>query len=337
VKVCIVGAGAIGGLIGAKLANRGHDVTLIARGAHLAALQTEGLTLIDEGGGKQKIRVNALGHVGEAGEQDLVVLCLKAHQLDSVVSDLPATFGKDTVVLTAQNGIPWWYFMKHGGKYDGHALNSVDPGGIVEKHIPVDRVIGSVVYPAAEIEAPGVIRHIEGNRLSLGELDNGKSSRIQSLSEILRDAGFKSPISSEIRSELWTKLWGNLSFNPISALTHATLSDICRFPLTRSLAFQMMSEAQAVAEQLGVVFKISLEKRIAGAEAVGAHKTSMLQDIEAGRFPEISALVGSVVELGKIVQVATPHIDAVYAITCLLARTLKDSNTFLLPKRLGVP
>jgi 2-dehydropantoate 2-reductase len=216
--------------------------------------------------------------------------------------------------------------MKHGGVHEGKRLESVDPGGIVADHLPIDRVIGAVVYPAAEITAPGVLRHIEGTRFSVGEIDNSDTPRIRLVSEVLRGAGFKAPVLTDIRSEIWTKLWGNLSFNPLSALTHATLVDICQFPQTRALAANMMTEAQKIAEHLGIRFKVTLDKRIAGAEAVGKHKTSMLQDIEAGRPLEIEALVGSVVELGRITEIATPHIDAIYAAVCLLAKTLQDEK-----------
>jgi 2-dehydropantoate 2-reductase len=247
---------------------------------------------------------------------------MKAHQVAAVVRELPAIMGPQTMVLTAQNGIPWWYFFGHGGSHEGVRLESVDPGGVIADNLPIKRVIAAVVYPAAEIERPGVIRHIEGNRLSLAELDGSKSERILRVSEAFAKAGFKAPVVSDVRSEIWTKLWGNLSFNPISALTHATLEDICRFAPTRALAAAMMAEAQAVGEALGIRFRISLEKRIAGAEAVGAHKTSMLQDVETGRAIEAEALIGSVVELGRMVGVATPQMDAIYAVTKLLGETL---------------
>ncbi|HEX5689312.1 MAG TPA: 2-dehydropantoate 2-reductase, partial [Roseiflexaceae bacterium] len=226
----------------------------------------------------------------------------------------------ETIIVTAQNGIPWWYFHKHGGPYEGRRLESVDPGGVVEANMEVERVIGCVVYPAAELAAPGVVRHIEGDRFSLGELDGVKSERLQRLAKTLSAAGLKAPIRPRLRSEIWVKLWGNLAFNPISALTRATLADICAFPPTRELARAMMAEAQTIAESLGVEFPISIEQRIAGAEQVGAHKTSMLQDIEAGRATEIDALVGAVAELGRLVDVPTPHIDALYASVKLLER-----------------
>ena len=235
---------------------------------------------------------------------------------------ISALFGPRTMVVTMINGIPWWYFHKLAGPHEGRTLESVDPGGVLAGNIEPERVIGSVVYPAAELVAPGVVKLIEGNRFTLGEPDGTRSERIEALSGALMRAGFKAPVAKDIRSEIWVKLWGNLSFNPISALTHATLEDICRFPPTRALAAAMMVEAQRVAEALGVRFKITLEQRLAGAEAVGAHKTSMLQDVENGRTLELEALVGAVVELGRITAVPTPTIGAIYAATTLLGQTL---------------
>lgn len=325
-RICIVGAGAIGGLLGVKLAQAGEEVTLIARGPHLAAIREHGMKLVQEDGSESVVHPKATDRIAEAGIQDLVILGMKAHQVAAVVKDLPAMYHEETMVLTAQNGVPWWYFMKHGGPHAGQRLESVDPGGTVADNLPIERVIGAVVYPAAEITSPGVLKHIEGNRFSVGEIDGADTPRIKLVSEVLRKAGFKAPVLADIRSEIWTKLWGNLSFNPISALTHATLVDICQFPLTRDLAARMMTEAQTLAEGLGIRFKVSLEKRIAGAEAIGRHKTSMLQDIEAGRPAEISALVGSVVELGRITGTPTPHIDAIHAVVSLLAKTLQDEK-----------
>ena len=320
-KVCVIGAGAIGGLLAAKLARAGEDVSVVARGAHLAAIASSGLTLIEERA-RTVAKVEASDRIADFGEQDLIILGMKAHQVAAMVGDLPAIMGPRTAVLTAQNGIPWWYFFKHGGPHEGARLESVDPGGVIADHLPIDRVLTSVVYPAAEIERPGVIRHIEGNRFSLAEIDGSKSERILRVSEAFTRAGFKAPVVGDVRAEIWTKLWGNLSFNPISALTHATLVDICEFAPTRALAANMMREAQAIGEALGVRFRISLEQRIAGAELVGAHKTSMLQDIEAGRAIEADALLGSVIELGVLVGVATPRLDAIYAAVKLLGETL---------------
>ena len=326
-KIAVVGAGAIGGYLGAKLSLAGEDITFIARNQNLAAIQAGGFRLILEDGSLQHAPdARAVQHMTDAGPQDVVLLTLKAHQVADVLPGLRALFGPATVVVTMINGMPWWYFHKLAGPYLGRHLESVDPGGVIAAQIEPERIIGSVVYPAAELVEPGLVRVIEGNRFTLGELDGSRSERVERLSQAFMRAGFKSPVSRDIRAEIWIKLWGNLSFNPISALTHATLEDICRFPLTRTLVERMMSEGQAVAEALGVKFKISLAQRIAGAEAVGAHKTSMLLDVEHGRALELEALVGALVELGRITGAATPHIEAIYAATSLLGRTLAQQS-----------
>jgi 2-dehydropantoate 2-reductase len=326
-KIAVVGAGAIGGYLGARLSASGQDVTFIARNRNLEAINANGFRLILEDGSELHApAAKAVQRHAEAGPQDVVLLTVKAHQVRDLLPDLRALFGPDTVVVTMINGLPWWYFHKLAGPYEGRSLQSLDPDGLIAANIEAERLIGSVVYPASELVAPGVVKVIEGNRFSLGELDGSRSERVERLSKAMMAAGFKSPVSRDIRSEIWVKLWGNLSFNPLSALTHATLQDICRFPATRELAAAMMREAQAVGEKLGVAFKISLEQRIAGAEAVGAHKTSMLQDVEAGRALELEALVGSVVELGRITDTPTPVISAVYAATSLLARTLGEQR-----------
>ena len=322
-KIAVVGAGAIGGYLGAKLARAGEEVTFIARNRNLEAINARGFRLILEDGSEEHApTARAVQHMAEAGPQDAVLITLKAHQVRDVLPGLRDLFGPHTMVVTMINGIPWWYFHKLAGPYEGRRLDSVDPGGFIAEHIEPERIIGSIVYPASELVEPGVVKVIEGNRFTIGELDGERSERIDALSQAMMRAGFKAPVSRDIRSELWIKLWGNLSFNPISALTHATLEQICRFGPTRALAASMMREAQAVAEKLGVRFKITLEQRIAGAEAVGAHKTSMLQDVEHGRALELEALVGSVVELGRITETPTPTIDAVYAATSLLSATL---------------
>ncbi len=325
-KICVVGAGAIGGLLAAKLQHAGEDVSVIARGAHLAAIKSNGLKLIEEDGNEIVAPVKATDKIAEAGQQDLVILGMKAHQVEAVVVDLKQLYGPETMVLTAQNGIPWWYFFKVGGEYEGRQLKSVDPNGAIAANLPIERVIATIVYPAAEIIQPGVIKHIEGNRFSLAEIDNSETPRIKQVSETLKKAGFRSPVVSDIRAELWTKLWGNLSFNPISALTHATLEDLCRYQPTRDLVAEMMREAQTIGEALGIRFRIPIEKRIAGGEAVGKHKTSMLQDVEAGRALEADALIGSVIELGRITNIATPHLDTVYALVKLLNKMLQDQH-----------
>ncbi len=323
-KVCIVGAGAIGGMIGVKLAHTGHEVSVILRGANLEAVRSRGMTLIEENGTEVHVTpAKATASLAEAGPQDLVVLGMKAHQVAAVAPDLHHLMQDGTRIVTMQNGIPWWYFHKLGGPYDGTPVSAVDPDGTIAKHIDVNRVIGSVVYPASEVIRPGVIQVIEGNRFTLGELDGSDTPSIRAIADAFKAAGFKAPISSDIRSEIWLKVWGNLSFNPISALTHATLEQICTYAPTRDLAANMMREAQAIGEKLGVQFKVSLDKRIAGAQAVGAHKTSMLQDVEAGRPLELQALVAAVMELGRITGVPTPTIDAVYALASLLAERLQ--------------
>ncbi len=329
-KICVVGAGAIGGMLGVKLALSGHEVTLILRGANLQAVQENGLTLIEESG-KELIAkpIRATSSISEVGVQDVVVLGLKAHQVGAVAPELPILMHSATRVVTMQNGIPWWYFHKLPGKYTGMPVRAVDPDGVIAKFIPIDSVIGSVVYPASEMIRPGVIKVIEGNRFTLGEIDGSDTPSIRVISDAFKAAGFKAPVSTDIRSEIWLKVWGNLSFNPISALTHATLEDICTYAPTRELAANMMTEAQAIGEKLGVQFKVSLEKRIAGAQAVGQHKTSMLQDVEQGRALELQALVASVIELGQVTGTPTPTIHAVYALASLLAKNLQQHNATL--------
>jgi 2-dehydropantoate 2-reductase len=321
-KIAIVGCGAIGGYVGARLALAGEEVTFIVRGANLEAVRGRGVRLILGDGSEQAAsNVMATQDCAAAGAQELVILAVKAHQLEAVASDVPHLFGPDTVVVTMQNGIPYWYFHQHGGELAGSVVRSVDPSGVIARMIPAERVVGCVVYPAAELIAPGVVKHIEGDRFPVGELDGTSSERVRRVSQCFAHGGFKAPVLEDIRAEIWLKLWGNLTFNPISALTRSTLADICQFPATRALAAAMMTEAQAIAHKLGIVFRVSLEKRIAGAERVGRHKTSMLQDVEAGRPPELEALVGSVVELGRLTRTPTPHIDTVYGLTQLLART----------------
>ena len=335
-KIAVVGAGAIGGYLGAKLAVAGEEVTFIARNKNLAAIRAHGFRLILEDGSEQHAPgVRAVQHMAEAGPQDAVLLTLKAHQVRDVLPGLRELFGPGTMVVTMINGVPWWYFHKLAGPHEGRVLASLDPDGVLAANIEPERVIGSVVYPAAELVEPGLVRVIEGNRFTLGEPDGSRSPRIEALSRALMAAGFKAPISKDIRAEIWIKLWGNLSFNPISALTHATLQDICRFPASRELASKMMREGQAVAEKLGIVFKISLEQRLAGAEAVGAHKTSMLQDVEHGRALELEALVGSVIELGRITGTPTPTIEAIHAAASLLSKTLTVARGRLAVQPLG--
>ncbi len=322
-NICIVGAGSIGGYLGARLALAGEYVTLIARGANLAAIRERGVTLIgSDGSTVTAVPALATDDMVAAGAHDVVIVAVKAHQLAAVAPTLRALYHETTMVVPAQNGIPWWYFQHHGGPFEGRRIESVDPDGVIAAHIETERIIGCVVYPATELEAPGIVRHIEGDRFTLGELDGTRSERVHRLSQVLARAGLKAPVRPRIRSDIWIKLWGNLAFNPVSALTRATLIDICRHPQARALIAAMMAEGQAVAERLGISFGITIDQRIAGAEQVGAHKTSMLQDIEAGRATEVDALVGAVAELGRLVDVPTPHIDAIYAAVKLLEQTV---------------
>ncbi|MGI9413849.1 MAG: ketopantoate reductase family protein [Hyphomicrobiales bacterium] len=321
-RICVVGAGAIGGLLAVKLAEAGNEVTVIDQGAHLQAIRDKGLKLVWEDGSTLVAKLNAVGSAREAGPHDLVILALKAHFLDQVARDIEALCTPDTMILTVQNGMPWWYFQKHGGPLDGRKLDSLDPSGLLTRHIPADRIIGCVTYPAAAVVEPGVVHHVEGDRFPIGELDGSDSERVRKLHDTLVGAGFRSRVLDDIRSEIWLKAWGNLSFNPISALTHATLVDICEFPETRELAATMMAEAQAIAEKLGVAFRHTIEKRIAGAEAVGAHKTSMLQDVEQGRSLETEALIGAVLEIGRLTETPAPATEAIYACVKLLNRVM---------------
>ena len=313
-KICIFGAGAIGGLMGAKLAAKGDvDVTFIARGPHLAAMRENGVKLISEGT-EQIVHPRCVESAEEAGPQDYVLVTLKAHSLPSAAKQMQPLLGPDTAIVSAVNGIPWWYFHGLGGAYEGRIVQSVDPDGQVSALLPPSRAIGCIVYPAAEVTAPGVIEHSYGDRFSLGEPDGSRSPRAQALSEALIAAGFKAPVRPKIRDELWVKLWGNMAFNPISALTTATLDVLTGDEGQRGVARAMMLEGQRVAEALGVRFAIDVDKRIAGAAEVGAHKTSMLQDLERGRPMEIEALLGAVVELADWVGEAAPISRTVLAL-----------------------
>ena len=319
-KICIFGAGAIGGYMAAKLVQAGADVSIVARGPHLAAMQDNGLTLIEEGRDPVSLPVRATANAADLGPQVYVILTLKAHSVPPVVGAMQPLFGPDTTLVHGVNGVPWWYFHKHGGPLDGTRLHSVDPGDVQWNGFGPDRVLGCVVYPAAEVSQPGTIHHIEGNRFSLGEPDGSKSDRATALSQALQAAGLKAPVRPRLRDEIWIKLWGNLSFNPISALTHATLDVLCTDPGTRDVARRMMIEAQEIAEKLGISFPIDVERRIDGGAAVGAHRTSMLQDLTAGRPMEIDALIGSVQELGRLTGTPTPTVDTVLALITLRGR-----------------
>lgn len=312
-KICIYGAGAIGGYMGAMLAKAGADVSLVARGPHLAAMQSNGLVL-ETDSGRETIPVTASNDPSDLGVQDYVIVTLKAHSVPGVVDAMQPLLGPDTAVVFAVNGVPFWYFHKLDGPHEGKRLETVDPGGVIWTGIGPERAIGCVVYPAAEVSEPGVIKHISGDRFSLGEPSGEKSDRCQKLSELLRAAGLRAPVRPRLRDEIWVKLWGNCSLNPISALTGATVEQMCTDPDIRATVKAIMLEAQAVGESLGVKFAIDVEKRIAGAEAVGAHRTSMLQDLDLGRPMEIDALVAAVAELGRLTGVETPTLDTVLAL-----------------------
>jgi 2-dehydropantoate 2-reductase len=326
-KIGIVGAGAIGGLLAVRLSLAGQPVTVVDRGAHLRAIQNSGLKLVHHDGSEEVATgLRAVASCAEAGEQDLVLLAVKANQIAGLAPQLAAMLHRDTAIIPVQNGLPWWYFERFNGPHAGYRMRTTDPDGTIARNIDAARIVGCVVYPAGELIAPGVVKHVEGDRLPIGELDGTETERAKQISEALTQAKLKAPILPDIRSEIWLKLWGNLSFNPISALTHATLVDLCQDPSTRELASQMMLEAQAIGEKLGATFRVPLEKRIAGAEKVGKHKTSTLQDVEAGRAIEIDALIGSVKELGELTGIKTPHIDAVHALMTLLAKTMEQAR-----------
>jgi len=334
-KVCVVGAGAIGGYMGVQIAAQGHEVSLIARGPHLAAIKANGLTLRKDGQETNVRNVFATSDMTECGPQDIVLLALKAHQIVPVMDDLKTLFGPDTVMVALQNGIPWWYFQGNGGDYENRIVETVDPGGSLAKGIDPKRIIGCIAYPAASISEPGVIQHVEGDKFPVGELDGSESERLQAVSKLFEDCGFKSRILTDIRSEIWLKLWGNLTFNPISSLTHSTLVDICQDPLTRELATTMMTEAQRIAEKLGASFRVTIERRINGAESVGKHKTSMLQDVEAGKPLEIDGMLGVVIELGEMTDVETPALKALYACVSLLNKKIQEDSVYIKERPLG--
>ena len=318
-KICIYGAGAIGGLLGAQLALAGEEVTLIARGPHLAALKADGLRLRTEGK-ELTARPQATSDPREAGPQDVVIVTLKAHSVPAAAEAMQPLLGPETAVVTAMNGVPWWYFHKLAGPHEGHRLKSVDPDGTLGRLIPGERCLGCVVYPAAEVVAPGVVEHYYGNRFMLGEPDGSKSARATRLSEALTRAGFKAPVRPKIRDDIWVKLWGNLSFNPVSALTTGTLAAIAGDPGTRAVVRRMMVEAEAVGTALGVKFGVDIETRIGWAADIGEHRTSMLQDLELKRPMEIDALVAAVAEMGDLVGIDTPFIDTVLALAIQRAR-----------------
>lgn len=333
-KVCVYGAGAIGGYLAVGLASvPGVELSIVARGAHLEAMKANGLKLMIDG--EEKVaKVNASSKPADLGPQDYVLVGLKAHQAWETAGELAPLFKADTAVVTCQNGVPWWYFHKLPGQYEGRRLHSVDPDDRQWNLIGPQRVIGAVVYPATEIVAPGVIKHVYGDKFALGEPDGSSSERIFRISRALEQGGFKAPILDDVRSEIWLKLWGNVCFNPISALTRGTLDVVATNPGTRAVARAMMVEAQAIAERLGAKMRVDIERRIDGAAKVGAHRTSMLQDLEGGKAMEIDAIVTAVQEMGRITGIPTPAIDTVLALVQQLGNT---QGLYSYPKHYAAP
>ncbi|HZB42323.1 MAG TPA: 2-dehydropantoate 2-reductase [Ilumatobacter sp.] len=322
-RVCIVGAGAIGGLVGARLARSGEHVSVVARGENLDAILRNGLTVVEPDGSHWSATVAAAcADLDDLGPQDVIVLGLKAHQLAGMADRLPALYDASSIVVPMQNGVPWWFFQRFPGKYEGTRLHTLDPDGILERHIPPERIVASIPYPAAERVEPGVIRLIEGDRFPVGELSGERTERVGAIAHALSASGFTSRVLTDVRAHLWVKAWGNLAFNPISALTRATLAGICADAATRALAAQVMQEAADIASKIGLRLRISIEQRIEGAAGVGEHKTSMLQDVEAGRELEVGPLIGSFVELGRLTETPTPATDVIFALTSLLNHTL---------------
>jgi len=312
-KICIYGAGAIGGYLGVQLPHAGADVSLVARGPHLAAMREHGLKLLIDGE-ERVAQLRCTDDPRELGPQDYVIIALKAHSVPAVLDAMQPLIGPNTAVVTAVNGIPYWYFYKHGGALEGTTLESIDPGGRQWRQLGPERAIGCVVYPATEVVAPGVIQHVYGNKFPLGEASGERTERVEKLSQLMTAGGLDAPIRENIRDEIWLKLWGNLCFNPISALTHGTLDIIASDPGTRAIARAMMLETKAIGDKFGVHFRVDVERRINGAGAVGAHKTSMLQDLERGRAMEIDPLVSVVQEMGRLANVPTPTLDVVLAL-----------------------
>ena len=319
-RICIFGAGAIGGYVGARLAHKAEaDISLVARGPHLAAMQSNGLTL-KQGGESFTVRPRLTSDPKALGPQDFVIVALKAHALPLVLEQMQPLLGKDTAILFAQNGLPWWYFYKHGGPYEGRRIESVDPGGKIWERLGPERALGCVVWQAAELEAPGIIAHAYGDRMPIAEPSGEKTPRTARLSQLLISAGIKSPVRGNLRDEIWLKLWGNLSFNPVSVLTKGTLLELATDHGTRRVIRNMMLEARCVGEALGVKFSVDVDERIGMAEKVGNHRTSMLQDVEAGRPTELDSLLGSVIELAQMVGIATPALNLIYDLTRFRSR-----------------
>ena len=325
-RFLIAGAGAIGGYIGARMARAGQEVTLFARGPHLRAMQEHGLRILSAEGDFE-VRPKVVGEVRDAGPVDVIVLAVKAHGLTRLAPQLTPLIEEATTVVSTQNGIPWWYFQVGAGEFTGVPIQRVDPGGVIGASIDPSRVVGSLVYLGTEIVEPGVIRHTEGNRISLGEPDGSRSERCRAIAEAFIQAGLRCPVTTRLRHEIWVKLLGNVAFNPLSALTRATLAQMARDPDVCQVVRSIMIEVEAVANKLGIELPISIDQRIAGAEKVGEHKTSMLQDLETGRPMEIEPVVGAVVELGERLGIQMPHTRTVYACARLLEATSAARRT----------
>ena len=323
-RFVVVGAGAIGGFLGGVLARAGHDVTLVARGAHLEAMRRDGLR-VRTAEGEFTVRPRCTDDLGAVAEAEVAFLAVKAHAVAPIAPALGTSLGAGGTLVTLQNGIPWWYFERHGGPLDGTRLEMVDPGGIIGRHIDPGRVVGAVTYPATRIAEPGVVEHVEGTRFTIGELDRTRSERCQAISGALASAGLKCPVRTDVRKEIWLKLIGNAVFNPLSALTRASMAAIATEPGTRAVALALMREAVGVASAVGVELDLTVEQRLEGAARVGEHRTSMLQDVEAGRPLEVDALVGAVVEIGHLAGLELPRLETVYACVKLLDRTLRES------------
>ena len=324
-RFAIYGAGAVGQYLGAKLCKFGHDVSLISRGDRLSLIKKEGVTVYgaDE---NLHVRPSATHNCSDVGVVDYVFLTVKAHQLSEIADKLNPLLGPETAVVSTQNGIPWWDFYKHGGVYDGMRIELLDPDGLITKAIPTDRIIGSIVFPAVSTIGPNKIRHIEGDKFPIGELDGQSTDRAKRLSNALIESGLRSPIKSNIRAEMWAKLLGNIAFNPISALTVATLDRLSAQKEIIEGARVVMEEADSVASALGIKIRVSLDQRLAGIEKVGAHKTSMLQDVELGRSMELESIIGAVIELGKMVDIGTPYTSFIYGLIKLRNDSLAESK-----------
>jgi 2-dehydropantoate 2-reductase len=321
-----VGAGAIGGLLGTRLALAGEQVSVLARGESLAAIRADGLVLVEPDGSVQVTQDVAVApDLAAFGPQDVVVLAVKAHQIADLAPQLEELYDDRTVVVPLQNGLPWWFFQKFAGPYEGRRVTTLDPDGAIERHIPPDRIVACIAYPAAERDKPGVIRLVDGDRFPVGELDGARTERVAAIAEAFSAAGFTARVLTDVRSHLWVKAWGNLAFNPMSALTGATLAQIARWPASRALAARMMAEAAEVADRLGLRLRISVDQRIDGAEQVGEHKTSMLQDVEAGRPLEVEPLIGAFIELGRLTETPMPVTESVYSLVTLLDARIRGA------------